>query len=113
MPTTSGKIRATVLGLLLVPSAVQAKVQILCDSARRPEIYWVVYEGDVDMETYSSRPDLLRSMIPRLGYRRSMNDPPNLPEGGYYLFPVCPNVGISPPGKYVSSSETSTTIRCP
>jgi hypothetical protein len=104
-------MRSAVLCLLLAPSALQAKVQVLCDSPNKPESYWVVPAEDAD--PYSSNPALLRSRIPEIGYSHSMGESANLPEGRYYLFPVCPNVGIWPPGKFVSSTETHTTIRCP
>jgi len=111
MATNLRKIAGTMAGLLLASGTLQAKVQVNCDSANKPEAYWVVAEEDVS--PYLSNPTALRSRVVQMGYPHAMGEPANLPEGRYYLFAVCPNIGITPPGKFVSSTETSATIRCP
>ena len=105
------KVRLVLLGLLLAPGALEAKVEVECNSPRRPETYWVVPQRAAD--AYASNLPLLRRKIPELGYELPMGEPANLPEGRYYLYPVCPNIGIYPQGKLVSSSQTRVTIGCP
>lgn len=105
------KARLTLIVLLLVPAVAQAKVRVSCDSPRRAETFWAVRQELV--RGISTNLPLLLSSIPRLGYLLSIGEPANLPEGRWYLFPVCPDIGIYPQGKLVSSVEERTTIRCP
>lgn len=101
-------VRAFVLGLLLAPAILQAKVQVDCNTPRRPEIYYVL-----PWNAFSTNEAVLRANILRLGIPVPFGQAANLPEGSYYVFPVCPRVGLYLQGKPVGSNQSGVTVGCP
>lgn len=104
------------VAMALASPAAHAAVNVVADpqSRNRPQGYRVIRSDAADSFDVFPRQIRLKKISDHAYGEFRIGRPANLRTGGYYIYPVCPGIGIWPEGRWPARNGDPTVhLKCP